>query len=236
MELLFMKVLKIINDFSVLSQSIFSNDDSNNNQQKQQQDNKIQPPLKLEADSFSISTNEYKQETSTIRRKETPKKNNNPFMLNIENNSTDNIIEILKEHFKIAVEHLQTKQYTSAINNFKAIQELSESHKLYKSELKALEAIARIYDSQNKLDLSLSYYYKALNCADKSFNTVKKAELANNIASIHADLKQYNTSLKCYKEALFWAYLNNDDEAIDIILNSICTTIQEINFINKTVA
>lgn len=231
-----MKVLKIINDYSVFSQSIFPNGDSSNNQQKQQRDNKHQPHLKLEADSFSMSTKEYKQDTTTTRKKETSIKNNKPFKLNIENNYPDSAIEKLKEHFKIAIKDLQTKQYTSAINNFKTIQELSESHKLYKSELKALEAIARIYDSQNQLDLSLSYYYKALNCADKSFNTVKKAELANNIASIHADLKQYNTSLKCYKEALFWAYLNNDDEAIDIILNSICTTIQEINFINKSVA
>lgn len=113
---------------------------------------------------------------------------------------------------------------------------IANIHKLYKSELKALETIARIYDAQNKLNLSLSYYYKAFNCADKSFNTSKKAELANNIGSIHADLKQYKTSLKWFKQALFFAYLNNDNEAIDIILNSIFTTMQEINYLNKTVA
>ena len=83
MELLFMKVLGIINDYSIQLQSVFSHGDSGNNQQKQQQDNNNHPYLKLEADSFSVSKNEYKQDASTTRKKVTPKKSNNQFKVNI---------------------------------------------------------------------------------------------------------------------------------------------------------
>lgn len=236
MELFFMKVLGTFSAYSVLSQSLFSNDDSSNNQQKQGKDLDNQSQNEFKTDSFCYSKQQSKPESNTSTEKKTTEKNSKAFNLNLENNCPDNITEKLKKQFNIAVKLLQNKQYSSAIINFKMIQALAEIHKLHKSELKALEAIARIYDLQNNLDLSLSYYYKAFNCADKSFNTIKKAELANNIASIHTDLKQYQTGLKYYKQALFLAYLNNDDEAIDIILNSICTTMQEINFINKTVA
>lgn len=231
-----MKVLGTFNAYSVLSQSLYSDSDSNNSQQPQDKENNNQPDQKPKFDTFCGSNNKDNPKPLFTKAKEIPKPNTKPFSLAIESNPPETILNTLKEQFKIAIELLQKKQYASAIVHFKTIQTIALIHNLYESELKALEAIARIYDVQNKLNLSMSYYYKAFNCADKAFNTTKKAQLANNIATIHADLKQYKTSLKWFKQALFLAYLNNDSEAIDIILDSIYTTMKELNFLNKTVA
>ena len=71
------------------------------------------------------------------------------------------------------------------------------------------------------LDRALFYYGDALRLAKKAGHKKTEIKILNNIASVHSQLKEYNTADEHYKSALIEAENIKDFEAMGMILNNL---------------
>lgn len=135
------------------------------------------------------------------------------------NSLTENPSNKFKNMYSLAINYLKSRDYDNAVNILDTLLDYSVKNNLKKTEFKVLELLARAYDKTKKLNKSLDCYLKIFNQLKDDLQVNKKAEIANNIASLYADMQNYNLSISWYKKAFNYAFKVNDNEAMDIILD-----------------